>query len=754
MSVSHWFEGEGWKEVPADALARPYALRFAAFMTAGAEGIASEIKSCQRSDGAELVTFMLRTERPQRPPVDIRYDEPAGVIFPKGDGAPLVISLRDDFPDTEHQNLVPEGVPVSLCIDNRPWEDVRLGWTPAELLQRLALWFRRAARNELHEAAQGAEPFFGGSELQIILPAEAISGAAAGKVELHGFLPPHSDGKHLIVRRPADIPAGATLARFTFVGYRVQPDRMRRMRFYPRNLYALSVFMAARGIGMLDDLKTRIIEWHGIGEAAASRLASYLAVILELPVVNAGGSVTGVQTLALLSDVSIGQVGVALGVFEPNTSGVGDARGFVRTIGAREAGTAALERIRLEMANVHLAFDAPRAAHLAGRARCDARKTVLIGAGAIGAHAAEYLAREGRFEWTIIDHDTLLPHNLARHNLTAAHVGVPKAVSLSSRLRLILGGEDTAKAITANVLKPGDQGDAIEAALASASVVIDASASVAASRHIADVTPASARAASMFFNPSGTAAVLLAEPAGRSVTLRDLEAQYYRAILQRPELEDHLAQAAVLVPYAGACRALTSRIPETSVAALSALAAAGLTAALAQDAGMIAIWILGEDGTVVRSSVAAENVTRHEALGWRLVVGGEVQRAIEELRRAKLPRETGGVLLGVIDHLARSIHVVEALPAPVDSAEDAAAFERGIERLTETAQAAIDRTLGQIRYVGEWHSHPPRASTRPSGTDLCQLVWLSGLVRNDGVPAVMLIAGDEGLRVLLCERRN
>lgn len=754
MSVSDWFSGEGWKEIPADILARPYAARFAAFMTTEAADIATEVKSWQRGDGAELVTFVLRTERPQRPPVDIRYEEPAGVIFPKGDSAPLVISLRDDFPDTEHQNLVPEGVPVCLCIDNRPWEDARLGWTPAELLQRISLWFRRAARGELHEAAQGAEPFFGGSELQIILPAEAISGAAAGKIELHGFLPPHSDGKHLIVRKPADIPSGVTLARFTFVGYRIEPDRMRRMRFYPRNLHALSAFMTARGVAMLDDLKSRIIEWHGVGEAAASRLASYLAVILELPVMGAGGGVAGVQTLALLSDVSIGQVGVALGVFEPNTSGVGDARGFVRTIGAREPDAAALGGIRLEMANVNPAFDARRAALLAGRSRCDARKAVLIGGGAIGAHVLEYLAREGRFQWTIIDRDTLLPHNLARHTLTAAHVGVPKAVSLASRLRQILGGEDTAKAIAANVLKPGEFTEAVESALAEASIVIDASASVAAGRHIADVTPASARAASVFFNPSGTAAVLLAEPAGRSVTLRDLEAQYYRAVLQRAALESHLAQGAALVPYAGACRALTSRIPQTSVAGLSALAAAGLSSALAQDAGLIAVWTLGEDGTVLKTSVAAEEVTRHEALGWRLVVGKEVQCAIADKRREKLPRETGGVLLGVIDNLARSIHVVDALPAPVDSAEGASAFERGIERLTETAQAAIDRTLGQIRYVGEWHSHPPRASTRPSGTDICQLVWLSGLVRNDGVPAVMVIAGDEGLRVMLCERRT
>ena len=42
-------------------------------------------------------------------------------------------------------------------------------------------------------------------------------------------------------------------------------------------------------------------------------------------------------------------------------------------------------------------------------------------------------------------------------------------------------------------------------------------------------------------------------------------------------------------------------------------------------------------------------------------------------------------------------------------------------------------------YVGEWHSHPPRATPLPSRTDLRQIDWLAALFDMDSQPALMLI---------------
>ena len=67
-----------------------------------------------------------------------------------------------------------------------------------------------------------------------------------------------------------------------------------------------------------------------------------------------------------------------------------------------------------------------------------------------------------------------------------------------------------------------------------------------------------------------------------------------------------------------------------------------------------------------------------------------------------------------------------------------------------------DQSAGQVRYIGEWHSHPPRTTTLPSPTDLVQLDWLASLFDMDTLPALMLIAGESDMRLILanCEAEN
>ena len=46
-----------------------------------------------------------------------------------------------------------------------------------------------------------------------------------------------------------------------------------------------------------------------------------------------------------------------------------------------------------------------------------------MGAGALGSQVIITLARSGFGNWTIVDEDDLLPHNLARHALNGFYVG-------------------------------------------------------------------------------------------------------------------------------------------------------------------------------------------------------------------------------------------------------------------------------------------------------------------------------------------
>jgi ThiF family/Prokaryotic homologs of the JAB domain len=474
-------------------------------------------------------------------------------------------------------------------------------------------------------------------------------------------------------------------------------------------------------------------------------------VIVEMPVVSPRGEERdGLDHRAFITAQTAGDIAVALGVAQESL-GFGKV-GYVKLLGTPIVNQAALAAIKAQTAEVYLEFEPDLAARLAGRNAPDRRKAVLVGAGAIGSHLTDCLAREGRFLWTVIDDDSLLPHNLARHIALNNQVTRRKAQILADHINATLMGMPQATAIAANPFADGPDGASIESALGQADLIIDATASIVAARHLSDHT-AGARRASVFFNPTGEAVVLLAEPSGRALTLRDLEAQYLGLVLRTKSLAEHLGKEAETVAYTGACRAITNRIPQSRAAILSGLAALGLSAAVGADAAVISIWTLKPDGNVAKEAIVPESVIRFRTGGWTITVDNGLLLRIYEMREARVPVETGGLLFGLVDIPAKRIHLIDASPAPRDSVERRSEFVRGVQGVDELMDSVRLRTAGQVRYVGEWHSHPPRASARPSAIDGQQIDWLAALMDMDSMPALMLIAAEGELAVILAHER-
>jgi hypothetical protein len=352
------------------------------------------------------------------------------------------------------------------------------------------------------------------------------------------------------------------------------------------------------------------------------------------------------------------------------------------------------------------------------------------------------LAREGAFEWTVVDGDALLPHNMARHALLADEIGAPKANALARQISALLN--DAQSAVVADVLAPNeDQQKALDVAFAAASIIIDASASVGVARHLSDL-PFAARRVCAFFNPSGTAVVLLTEDARRDITLRDLEAQYHRLVLTEPSLAEHLDVAQGGVRYSGSCRSLTNRIPATRAALLSALAARDIADSLSSDDAKVMVCTLGTDGSVSVVLRNGEPVTRAEIGAWHVNYDRGFLDQLSALRDERLPNETGGAIVGIADFSRKSLHLAHAFAQPEDGLGSPTRFERGVVGLTQSIDEVARQSMHQVRYLGEWHSHPRYASARPSGTDIAQLVYLGSELAADGLPGLMAIAAHRG----------
>ena len=69
----------------------------------------------------------------------------------------------------------------------------------------------------------------------------------------------------------------------------------------------------------------------------------------------------------------------------------------------------------------------------------------------------------------------------------------------------------------------------------------------------------------------------------------------------------------------------------------------------------------------------------------------------------------------------------------------------------QTLKSVEQRTAQNLTYVGEWHTHPPGYTSRPSHDDRTLLRWIEDVLVFLDVPPLMMIAGRDGLRLLLGE---
>jgi hypothetical protein len=107
---------------------------------------------------------------------------------------------------------------------------------------------------------------------------------------------------------------------------------------------------------------------------------------------------------------------------------------------------------------------------------------------------------------------------------------------------------------------------------------------------------------------------------------------------------------------------LSNRIPPTRAAISAALAAIGARQTLATDEASIRIWQITPQGEVSMLHHVVHLV--HQALlgGRTFFYDQGVLDQLAAMRQAHLPKETGGVLLGIADMIRKSIHVVMACP--------------------------------------------------------------------------------------------
>lgn len=693
-----------------------------------------------------LVVDCTNDSVPTKNKVGILYRERlALVFFSDPDIQPEVFSIRQDFPVTLHQNDIPPGGPASLCIYFEPWTSVIRTWTPQKHLRRILWWLEKTADGTLHRTDQPLEQLYFNSKWWLTLP--------------HNFEERANDPDYVLSVEPRKsrdnlrgiIASFVSVAEFNGVENQIlsclalQLDAVvHGLERTPTSLGALDEQMRQRGISfaaiLFDKIKI-IAEKNGINKTKEE----YTLLVFNIPIMRKEGGQPKKNILrGFIIHSGIGNLGIQAGILSEHknkywqTPIIGNPPLLE---GWRELGIEPIEIVHPFTRKL---------ARLSSGIGAVGPTGILSGVGALGSAIHNNWQRSGWGEWSLVDPDHIKPHNLARHNTYSMDIGSYKVDAVASLTRQLYPHHAPQKCIPKGANNFAETSELFEGS----ELIVDTTTTLDVPRDLA-INNESPRVCSAFLTPSGQGSALLIEDTERIYRIDMLEAQYYRAIISRNWGKDHLEGHSGHFWAGAGCRDVSRVISNDNISLHASILANQIRLKSETDQAAIQVWNSDHHtGTVTTSSISPSRPIIQNAGDFRLVWDKVLRDKIRRWRRKKLPKETGGVLLGYLDLKQNSIYIVDAIPAPPDSEEDSGSFARGVIGLEKRVNTANKQTAEIVTYVGEWHSHPPGVSTKPSTLDTYLLAHLAIQMAEEGSPALMLIVGDSEENWFLGELRN
>ncbi|WP_167399124.1 ThiF family adenylyltransferase [Ectopseudomonas oleovorans] len=679
--------------------------------------------------------------------VGIDFTERLALCVPKDPQALIeVLALRRGFPLLMHQNsILPDAAP-SLCLYQEPPRSVARTWTAPSFLKRIQYWLEHSARGTLHAADQPVEQLFFVSPFELVLPwnFDALRDNPNMYFWVARGLDRPGGGVTLFLEGSTTAKAERTASVVNLTLPKVVHGRVESDC---GTLGQLADALSAKGINLLDEL-TSAVQARVTPGIEASKDDPQTVLMLHVPVCRAEGEYPSkVVQRAYLIKTGILKLGEALGALYTLKQQDNVTRYYEELKTGFSAPPAKAEWRGQSVFPMEVLRCVDRAAaRFQSGVAPEGPSGTLVGAGALGSALLDMWTRSGWGEWSIIDNDHIKPHNLVRHQADSSLIGASKAEAAVIQVDRVMQGATKAKAIHADACDLSEQ-KSVEA-LQSSTLVVDASTTLDYPR-LASSRDDVGRHVSVFVTPSASAAVLLLEDANRKLRLRTLEAQYYRSMLSEEWGRNHLDGNLGSYWSGASCRDISLVMPYSNILGHAATIADQVPRLSLSAEAAIRVWTKDP----VSGSIAAHSIEVRDELhlpfdGLGLFIDAGVRDKMSAFRKKQLPNETGGILLGYHDFNVNSIVVVDALPAPRDSKASPGAFERGLEGVIDAVVDAGKRTAGIVRYIGEWHSHPRGYSATPSGDDKYQLAYLTLGLAMEGLPAVMLIIGDDDMCAL------
>ncbi|MFC2452549.1 MAG: ThiF family adenylyltransferase [Tannerella forsythia] len=669
---------------------------------------AKDIQCYVNGKGNIIIRMCLtHLEIPDEPFYKIYDEEKVAIVcHPEDIDMPEVYALRKDFPtELPHSNAKPFARPVSLCISDVAFADIRPQFNAHDFLNYIRRWFSLNSINKLHEENRPLEVFFGFHEVCCILNERSDANPYvkySKKTKFSSTLEFVEKGKatHYLVSIPTE---------------KVYTSNFVRI---PQTMGELKAVQSADQFSLADNL--------------LSFLTNTVAGKATLPVV----------LLVFITQTSEDNKRTSHDLFLIKTKH--SPKEIIQKKRALSHETFEQWFYELSIEVVLLISMNSRDGNAVNNGIKDwFKKVSVVGTGTLGSAVIDHFVRQGcSEEVNIVDCDMLFPHNLSRHTLTTNMVMTSKVRSIQEAYRGILNQKINTIEGNFLALNPNDK----ERLFKDTELVMDFSTSIAVERKLAKEGQAYRRCTS-FLNPKGDEIVLLMEDQDRHSKLDLLEMDYYRNLIVDEKFVRHLEQTETVRTNSFSCRSESMVLNYENVRVLAAIISKQIRKYYAQKEACLNIWHFdAANGTVVNLPMTITNWRNEDLEGIHVYISDAVEKEIKAIADASPDKETGGCLFGSYDRDYNNIYVYYMVPASEDSIQTAVSFVRGIKGLTTEYERITKLTYNQVRYLGEWHSHPNMPNT-PSDTDKKQFEELWEEQQSQDLPFVQMIHGNNGIFV-------
>ena len=454
-----------------------------------------------------------------------------GLTYTNGQVNNPATALKKDFPiELPHSNAKPFSRPVSPCVSDVTFTDIRPQFNAYDFLNYIRRWFSLNSINKLHKADRPLEVFFGFHEVCCILNERSDANPYvrySRKTKLSSTLEfvDKSQATHYLINIPTE------------------------------KVYASNFVRIPQTLG---NLKT-------VQSSPQLSLTDRLFVILEVSV--AGKASLPIAILVFITQISEDNKKTSHNLFlnlKMNTS----PQEIVHK-------RCTLNQSQFEQWFYGFTVDVllldvmvSRDSNALNNGIKDTFKKVgIIGTGTLDSAVIDHFVREGCSEViTIVDYDILFPHNLSRHTLTTDKVMISKVHSIKEAYRGILFQKLTAIEGNFLTLSKNDKDRFVK----DTQLIMNFSTSVAVERSLAK-EESTCRRCTSFLNPKGDEIILLMEDIARKHRLDLLEMDYYRNLIVDERFFHHLDQTETVRTNNFSCRSESMILNYENVRILSAI---------------------------------------------------------------------------------------------------------------------------------------------------------------------------------------